>query len=263
MSTGFGTVLSMRSGMGVYPDVQSGLDAISNFCNVIFNGDSFRVGLGTTSTGAAISAVALGTNCVASGNSSVGLGNGVQSLFQDSVAISRGAWSDAIGAIALGGFCYAKSDYTLAAGYNAKDWNVTLPNEESVVLGYQAAVGFNTGASPKGVVIGSGARIEATAPNGTAIGQLAKVTANTIDGTAVGSGAICNGDSGLALGKDATVNVADGVALGNGAIAIAGAGFALTVPADSFIAGAPAAADNTLVIRINGVRYKIGLTAFP
>jgi hypothetical protein len=214
------------------------------------------VGWGATvSTGTAQSCIAIGSLATAStNNNTIAIGTSSTSSGLGSISIGQSSQSLASQSIALGRLAFALSSNALALGYNTRDWvTVDPPNDDSVIIGFQAATGFNTGGSPRSVVIGANARINRLTPDSIAIGSQATI-ATTIN-------------SAIAIGNQATANVSDSLAIGRAVTAdtVAGgsAGLAIRVPTDTVTAGAPGAATDALVIMINGVRYKIALTAFP
>jgi hypothetical protein len=229
-------------------------------------------------------AIAIGLSSVSSGTSCVAIGpSSTAGTLTGAIAIGSGSQATQAQSISIGRLAFSLSTNTTCIGYNTRDWSTGInTNDESVVIGFGAATGFNTGNSPRTVVIGSGAVINNSAPDSIAIGPGATIGSSLASSIAIGDGAQTSttGSSAIAIGTTATTNAGSTISIGNGSVAnvtnsiaigtaattgtVAGgsAGLAITVPGDTVTSGDPGAATDALVIMINGIRYKIHLTAF-
>ena len=273
-SVGVGRNVTVPSVNSVYV----GADGSANFEQSILIGyqngstDVRSIGIGTGCS-PGLESICMGVNVIAN-NSSIAIGANTQANSLASVAIGKDATcgsSDscvAIGyqanasanaqTVAIGFFAQALKSETISIGGNS-----VCDAEQSVTIGFgaqctnsakQVCIGHNAISGAKfGTVIGGDASDQG-ADGCTLVGYQA-VTNAFAEATVVGAGAQSNCTRGLALGRNA--NCGD-IAGGSGPIAIvAGDG-----GNDPVTIEAVGAATATLIVMINGVRYKIMMNPF-
>lgn len=207
------------------------------------------IAVGQTATVTALEAVAVGSNCQANGSQSVCIGPSSTIAEYNCVAIGFGidTPSGSFYSTGVGSNCKPYAQRACAFGYGSAVYPVisgdstgalAIGNESRVGdstpgAGCDAAIAIGQGSSvapgaTNSVAIGPGAECEA--PSCVAFGYLADTKTHQLC-TAVGTGAICNGNSGSAVGYTANAGGL-GVAVGHQAAAT-GTSYAVSVGAAS------------------------------
>lgn len=216
----------------------------------------------SVSTGgpAASSSIAIGTNSSAVGETQVSIGFGATcNAGVQAVSIGYNTIAATL-ACAIAGSAQALGTGSIAIGNNSQAGSIATDV-------YPISIGFNSRALVQaGISIGQQAGLTGNGVQSIAIGTNSANTSGQ-DSVAIGTTAVTNAGSAISIGDGSVANVINSIALGTaattGTVAGGGSGLAITVPTDTIAAGDPGAATDGLIIMINGVRYKIHLTAFP
>ncbi len=214
------------------------------------------ISIGDGSTASNTYCVVVGHGSSASGLYSIAVGGETTSTALETVAIGRQANAAGAGSISFGPHSSATVAGAEAFGYSSVASGVngiavgnsaTASNSESSAFGY-----LTTAAGPASIAIGSHAT--ASVAGSHASGYLS--TSTGVNSIAIGTSAYTSEENGVAIGLGATTGLVSG---GSSPFSlVVGKSGNNPIVTESF-----GASDTSLIVMVNGIRYKLLMVAYP